>query len=139
MVENKATQIIISILGEYIIDGDVKFASTNNWLNYYFKIHCGYQIYSIHLAYEFVDSYYKILIEDISHNKLENVIFLTRSKAFHKKVKSIIKSNKLNNKSFLDHVTAFSIALKNFTDIAGSFNELIEIYPQDLKFDGYFV
>lgn len=139
MVENKATQIIISILGEYIIDGDVKFAPTNNWLNYYFKIHCGCQIYSIHLAYEFVDSYYKILIEDISHNKLENVIFLTRSKAFHKKVKSIIKSNKLNNKSFLDHVTAFSIALKNFTDIEVSFNELIEIYPQDLKFDGYFV
>lgn len=139
MVENKATQTIISILGEYIIDGDVKFAPTNNWLNYYFKIHCGCQIYSIHLAYEFVDSYYKILIEDISHNEWENVIFLTRSKVFHKKVKSIIKSNKLNNKSFLDHITAFSIVLKNFTDIAGSFNELIEMYPQDLKFDGYFV
>lgn len=139
MVENKATQTIISILGEYIIDGNVKFAPTNNWLNYHFKIHCGCQIYSIHLAYEFVDSYYKILIEDISHNKLENVIFLTRSKTFHKKVKSIIKSYKLNNKSFLDHITAFSIALKNFTESAESFNELIEMYPQDLKFDGYFV
>ena len=139
MVENKATQTIISILGEYVVDGDVKFVPTNNWLNYYFKIHCGCQIYSIHLEYEFVDSYYRILIEDISHNKLENVIFLTRSKAFHKKVKSIIKSNKLNNKSFLDHITAFSIALKNFMDIAGSFNKLIKMYPQDLKFDGYFV
>ncbi len=139
MVENKATQTILSMLGEYIINGDVKFAPTNNWLNYYFKIHCGCQIFSIHLAYEFVDSYYKILIEDLSHNQLENTIFLTRSKNFHKQVKSIIKSNKLCNKSFLDHVTASSIIIKNFIDIAGSFNELIEMYPRDLKFDGYFI
>ncbi len=139
MVENKATQTILSMLGEHIINGDVKFAPTNNWLNYYFKIYCGYKIYSVHLAYEFVDSYYKILIEDLSDNQLENIVFLTRSKNFHKQVKSIIKSNKLGKKSFLDHVTVFSIIIKKFIDISGSFTELIEMYPQDLKFDGYFL
>ena len=139
MVENKVTQTILSILGEYVINGDVKFVPTNNWLNYYFKIHCGYQIYSIHVAYEFVDSYYKIKIEDITHNQLENIILLTSSKGFHKKVKGFIKANKLNNKSFLDHVTAVSVVLKNSMHTTGAFNELMEIYPQDLRFDGYFI
>ena len=139
MVKDEAAKTILSILGECIVDGDIKCIPTNNWLKYHFKIRCGYSTYNIQLAYEFIDSYYRISIEYIDNTQSENVIFLTRSKIFHKKIKKFLNTNKLNKKSVINHIIAVSTILKDSIFHTGNSCELMDSYPHDLKFDGYFI
>ena len=108
---------------------------SNGLIKYVFDIDC----HQFEISYQYVDSIYQIVIENRRNNQLQNIILLTKSKRFHKDIKTILKKFSLSRKSFVDHIHAFTIYLSEIFEKHNNLDYLNETYISDLKFDGIFV
>ena len=135
MVENKIIQIIHTNLQEYIEANDVKLYHCNGLLKYIFYI----DDYHFEILYEYMDSYYRIVLEKKHNNQLQKVVFLTKSKKFHKNIKIILKKFNLSRNSFENHMNAFTAYIGEILEREKSLNYLGETYISDLNFDGIFI
>ena len=135
MVENKTIQIIHTNLQEYIEIDDIKLYPYNGLLKFIFYIND----YHIEILYDYMDGFYRIAIEKRHNNQLQNIIFLTKSKKFHKDIKILLKKFNLSKKSFEDHMNAFTMYIGELLKKYENLNYLYETYISDLNFDGIFI
>ena len=132
MVKNKKIQIIHTNLQEYMGINDVAMYPSNGLIKYVFDI----GDYHFEILYNYVDGFYRIVIEKRHNNQLQNVIFLTKSKKFQKDIKIILKKFNLSRKSFEDHMNAFTLYIVEILKKHEGLNCLYETYISDLNFDG---
>ncbi len=92
----------------------------------------------IEIQYYFIDDFYRIRIESANSEGVYNVLFLTKSKAFHKEIKKRIKKNKLSNKKFEDHMICFVDLLEQFLKDK-KIDCMDNFYITNLRFDGLFI
>ena len=135
MVDNKIIQIIHTNLQEYMKINDVAMYPSNGLIKYVFDI----GDYHFEILYNYVDGFYRIVIEKRHNNQLQNVIFLTKSKKFQKDIKIILKKFNLSRKSFEDHMNAFTLYIVEILKKYEGLNCLYETYISDLNFDGIFI
>ncbi len=135
MVKNKIIQIIHTNLQEYVKINNVAIDPSNGMIKYVFDI----DDHHFEILYNYVDNFYRTVIEKRHNNQLQNVIFLTKSKKFHKDIKIILKTFNLSSKSFEDHMNAFTLYMGEFLEKYGTLNYLDETYIPDLSFDGIFI
>ena len=135
MVKNKIIQIIHTNLQEYMGINDVAMYPSNGLIKYVFDI----DGYHFEILYNYLDSFYRIVIEKRHNNQLQNVIFLTKSKKFHKDIKIILRKFNLSGKSFEDHMNSFTRYIVGILEKYETLNYLDETYIPDLIFDGIFI
>ena len=135
MVTDKIIQIIHTNLHKYIGINNVAMYPSNCLIKYAFDIYD----YHFEILYNHVDNFYRIVVEKSHSNKLQNVMFLTKSKRFHKDIKILLKKLNLAGKSFEDHVNAFTLYIVEFLERDENLNCFIETYICDLNFDGVFI
>ena len=135
MVKDKIIQIIHTNLQKYIEINDIKVYPCNGSLKYIFDI----DNYHFEILYDYIDNFYRIVIEKSHNNQLQNITFLTKSRKFHKDIKIILKKFSLSRKSFEDHMKAFSIHIGEIMEKYENLNCLYETYISDLNFDGIFI
>ncbi|MBQ7389800.1 MAG: hypothetical protein IJW02_01690 [Clostridia bacterium] len=93
----------------------------------------------IEIQYFFIDDFYRIRIECSNSEGVYNVLFLTKSKAFHKEIKKRIRKNKLKKKRFEDHIVCFVDLLEQFLEKNYNLDCMDNIYIANLRFDGLFI
>ncbi len=135
MVENKIIQIICNNLSKHITADNVKFHPGNNLLKYLFNI----DYYYFEILYYFMDDFYRIKVENKRNNRLQGVVYLTKSKKFQKDIKIFLKKSKLSYKSFENHMSCMMLFLSELLDKYSDLSYLDETYSSDLKFDGIFI
>lgn len=134
MLNDKIVQIIISNLKEYVSESNVKFIPSNNILKYVIE----FKGYYIEICYFFIDDFYRIKIENKKNNILNSVIFLTKSKQFHKEIKRRIRKNNLKN-TFPNHIIEFTYMIIEQMIETNSLDDFQLKYLPSLKFDGLFL
>ena len=86
-----------------------------------------------------MDNYYTIRLEKYVHNRITDVVFLTKSKKFKKDIKLTFKELKLSKKVFENHINAFCVYLSKVLEKYGNLDLLEDLYISDMKFDGIFL
>lgn len=135
MVKDKIIQIIHTNLQEYMKINDVAMHHSNGLIKYVFDI----DNYNFEILYNYVDSFYRIVVEKRLNNQLQNVVFLTKSKKFHKDIKISLKKFNSSRKSFEDHMNSFTLYIVGILEKHETLNYLDETYIPDLIFDGIFI
>lgn len=135
MVENEIIQIIHTNLQEYMKTNNIVMSPCNGLIKYVFSI----DNYYFDTQYYYIDGFYRIVVEKRHNNQLQNVVFLTKSKKFHKDINTVIRKQNLSGKSFDDHMNAFTLYIVEIFDKCETLNYLFEAYISDLKFDGIFI
>ncbi len=135
MVDNSIGQIIAESLAGYLEEESIGFSPSNRFLQYIIRL----KEYEIEICYEFVDNFYRIKIESKKNNILGNVVFLTKSKNYHKEIKKQLKDNKLSGELFENHMLCFVRILKQNLDMCGNLDLFNKVYIHNLKFDGIFM
>ena len=135
MVEDNITKMIQTTLMEYVKINDAAMFFSNGLMRYVFDI----DYHHFEITYDYVDRFYRIIIEKRHNNQLQNVVFLTKSKKFHKDIKRILRKNNLSKKSFEDHMNAFALYIVETLENHNSLNCLYETYICDLNFNGIFI
>ena len=134
MVKDEIIQTICTNLNKHINKETVKFVPGCGLLKYVFHIKKHY----FEITYYFTDDFYRIKVENISKGLDQDVVFLTKSKKFHRQMKCVLKELKLSKKSFKNHVICFTHYLNKLLENYSDLNYLIE-FNDDLKFDGVFI
>lgn len=135
MVENKIIQTIYLRLKKYLCEDNIKFYPSNNLLKFVIEFKDCY----IEILFHYIDNFYQIRIENRHINQLQYVIFLTKSKAFHKDIQCNLKENNFKQKSFENHMACFANILSNILDSQDKLIYLEEKYSPNLKFDGIYI
>lgn len=135
MVKNEIVEIIQLKLKEYIESKDIGFYPSNGLLKFVINL----REYKIEISHNFMDSFYSIKVENRKYNQLKNIIFLTKSKKFHKDMKKHLKINKMSKKSFTNHIICFIDIILNQLKEYNDLNFFEEIYVPNLRFDGIFL
>lgn len=134
MIIESIVSIFVLNLSDYLCTDDVCVVNNNRSINYVVN----FQESLIEIAYDFVDSFYRIKIEDRHNNQLQNTILLTQSKKFHNQIKKQLKSKKLSPKSFENHMLCFAELINIWLE-NNNLSISIAEYSSDLKFDGLFL
>lgn len=135
MVENKIIQIIHNNLQEYMKIDDIAMYPSNGLIKYVFDIND----YHFEILYNYVDNFYRIVIEKKHNNQLQNIIFLTKSQKYHDDIKKILKKFDLSSKSFEDHMNAFTLYIVEILKNYETLSYLSETFISDSNFDGIFI
>ena len=135
MARNTVIETILFNLGNYVSEDNIRFFVENTTCLYSIKI----DTCEIKIFYDLRDDFYKITIEKFSHNKLDNVVFLTKSKTFHKAINQYLKNNNLSKHNFLNHTIAYTQILKKYLDLYSNLECIETFFVVNLKFDGIFV
>ena len=115
-------------------ESNVKFIPSNNILKYVIE----FKGYYIEICYFFIDDFYRIKIENKKNNILNSVIFLTKSKQFHKEIKRRIRKNNLKN-TFPNHIIEFTYMIIEQMIETNSLDDFQLKYLPSMKFDGLFL
>lgn len=134
MVKDSVLQVIQSNLSEMIKFSGVSCDGLTRTLTY--------EIYMrnchIEISYEYIDQFYKIKIEN-NYDGHTSVVFLTKSKKFHKEIKKYLKAKKVSKREFSDHIYCFIIILKNILEANECVDFFEKEYVPDLKYDGIYL
>ncbi len=132
---NEICEIISAKLFPYVNEDGVSFHPSA----YEYKFIISLGSYMIEISYIYMDGFFKIKIEDRKHNRLNDVIFPTKSKRFKREVATRVKKYGDSVKSFSANVGAFcEIFLENYETDEG-LATFRKSYIPDLKFDGIFI
>ena len=135
MVKDQVQQTIYSVLSDYLQENDIDCVIDANRVKYILKS----KDFLLEIAFDFMDAFYTVRLENWHHNALDTVIHLSKCKKFEADLRKVIKREKKNLKSFQTHVYAVMLLIKQELDEKEKLLAWEQIYVANSKFDGIFV
>jgi hypothetical protein len=134
-MSNPISNVLYSELSDFIDNDNIVVSCDLGGFKFVFSI----REYNIEIYYEFIDSFYRIKIENWRCGSLQNVLFLTKSKKYKKTIKKMLRTQKNKGKKIAEHMLCFALIIKNALIEQANLNSIEVEYKPDDKFDGIFL